>query len=1203
MSLFLDFLAGSLKGQSVELTSDWILIGSDPSCKVCLTDEGVAARHCVIEKTAAGYRVVDFSAGTTRVGDKEIKEPLELEPGDQLQVGSARFNVRFQKDTAADATIGFGREAMSWLEKVRAEHDQKSDPGVDDSEQATLLDPFGKAAIPDTEVVVKEEAPPPPAPKVPEIRKPSPVRSPVAKAPPPGPRTPDALKAITTISNPTQVWELIGNQHFVIERPDTSTQPIEVPDKFKKRARFVFIAGPHQERQVYLGDDEIVFGRGQDNEVVLHEPLAAIQQFKVTKRAGEYRLEPLGKTQPPTICNGNPLTAARTLLDGDLIAVGASVIEFKYPIFIGMDAPGGTLVVNMPRFSFRGDVLQQPLLSIGRDPSCDLFLDDDDVQRRHAEILFDEGKFILKDLSLAGVFVEGKRIVTRTIADGDVAHIAEFQLKFSVEGARCNIDIAEPAIESEKFAADVENLTPHQTLYRLALPADANPTRKPGADATAEPKVKKKKKRGWAPPRDVEKTPYAKIGIATAVIASLVVVASAAKQGTTAFLRRPISAVHSSTAFTAKATETLGSGDTCSACHEAFTGALAVRCQGCHEDHELRPLHGAIDCKACHSEHRQSGLGPALVSGERCARCHDKRHEKLLPMTAGPLALHPPQRAGSEGILAIRADLAFGEGKKDALHEKHASIEGRCAGCHANQDQTAQVENVWSSCMRCHGPEQQLASNVCSDCHREHGPAWAAPAPQIAKTKSPIGGALATLLLLLLPIPTVLSSLAFVRTRREERAAEQRRKEEEAAAAAAPAEGKLIHNINLEKCVGCASCVKACPNDVLALEPKRHKSTVVRFDDCKQCRACEQICPSGALTMAPAGAPPRMIELPDLDANYQTNIPGIYLIGEAAGKSLVKNANNLGFRVVQHMKLEGVAPGSAEENGVDVEVIMVGSGPGGLSAGITCFNDGLKHIIFEKDRLAFATIQTYPKKKELLAEPPEVANIGPLPVWDSYKEEVLEKWFGELKKYQLDIRCSEEVREIAPLEGKKGFKVTTSKGSYTSLRVVLATGTRGNPRRLAVPGADKDKVAFILIDADTHNNQDVMVCGGGDSAVEAAIAIANANNGSNRVSMSYRKASFDRIKDRNRESLDKAVAEKRITLYLETNPVEIKDDSVVLKKADGSTFEVPNHGLYCMLGADPPVTWLQKIGVQYVKKPENWSPGASDDLSFLELRP
>jgi len=342
-----------------------------------------------------------------------------------------------------------------------------------------------------------------------------------------------------------------------------------------------------------------------------------------------------------------------------------------------------------------------------------------------------------------------------------------------------------------------------------------------------------------------------------------------------------------------------------------------------------------------------------------------------------------------------------------------------------------------------------------------------------------------------------------------------------------------------------------------------------------------------------------MVELPDLDANYMTNIPGIYLIGEASGKSLVKNANNLGRRVIEHMMVEGVRPGSAAAAGVDVEVVAVGSGPGGLSVGISAFTRGLKHIVFEKDRKFSSTIQTYPKGKELLAEPPDVENIGPLPVWDSFKEEILGRWEEELKKYELDLRVNEEVRNIV-VRPEGGFAVTTSKGTTTCLRVVLGTGTRGNPRGIKVPGGDSDKVSYVLVDPDEYKGAHLMVVGGGDSAVEAAMALAQADPG-NVVTVSYRRDTFGRIKPRNNERIMELVASGRIILQMETNPAEIRPDVVVLKRNDGELIEVKNDALFCMLGADPPVKWLQSIGIAYVKKPESWSPGPTDDLTFLEL--
>jgi thioredoxin reductase/pSer/pThr/pTyr-binding forkhead associated (FHA) protein/NAD-dependent dihydropyrimidine dehydrogenase PreA subunit len=1173
------FRSGARAKETLELDRAKVVIGSSPKADVVLAEAGVAPEHCAIERLGEDYRIIDLGSaeGThhARIGGRDqfvrISGPALLHPGDSIWVGKSRIIVEFE---AKDRTLlGLKIAPDNTIVEVR----KAAKPSVDDA--PTLLDIRGRGK---------------------------------SRATPEAPRRVD--------ENPTQPWEGVTTESFVVERADTSNDPIEMPEAFRERPRLEFIAGPHVERRVYLGQDEITLGRAEDNIVVLHDPLAAPHLARVVFQGGAHRLIPIRfDAAQPLLLNGKPVTKLRILQPGDIIGVGASTIEMRIPSADANDETA-TEQTHRPRFCIRGDVLEQFQIVIGRDPAADLFLDDDEVERHHAKIAYTTEGFVLKDLGGGGTFVRGTRVVEQPIESGTVVHIAGWQLKCEIEGARLNLDVAEPiaSIEIERFASDVgEGSTPYQALYRLALPAEADPVRTPGAAATnmsEASKAKKKKKKAWVPPRDVQRSYQVPILIVAAVIVGLTFVAAVAQSGGRAFLRRTISAPHMDAEFKAALNDKLHTDDACRGCHQAFKGAVSTQCLSCHEGHGLRPQHAVeggsgakrpAACTDCHTEH-QPEMHAGLVAGARCAACHPNRHAKLLPVTPGPSIMAPPRRGQEEGVLIdIRADLGMtDETLVKEIHKKHASVERRCLACHAEINEKTKIQNSWSACFRCHSNPAHLSSMECADCHREHGKSWAPPVAQAKRFEAPPFLKIASVvLLLLLPLAFVLGFHAYARTRREEDVAEQKRLEEIAASKAAPAENKLVHNINLEKCVGCASCVNACPNDVLELEPKRHKSTVVRFDECKQCRACEQICPSGALTMAPAGAPPRMLELPDLDANFETNIQGVYLIGEAAGKSLVKNANNLGYRVVQHMLVTGIAPGTAKKLGYDLEVVAVGSGPGGLSTGISCFQSGLSHVILEKDRLFASTIQTYPKGKELLAEPPEVKNIGPLPVWDSYKEEILEKWNKELTKYTLDIRCSEEVRHISKLgNGKAGFKIITSKREYTCLKVVLATGTRGNPRQLKVPGGDSEKVNYILIDPDGHQDHDCLVVGGGDSAVEAAMALALSAEGSNRVSLSYRKASFERVKDRNKEQLMKLVEAKRIALHLETSPLEIRADSVILESKDGSTTVLANHVVYCMLGADPPVKWLKEVGVQYVKKPENWSPGATDDLSFLELQ-
>ena len=236
--------------------------------------------------------------------------------------------------------------------------------------------------------------------------------------------------------------------------------------------------------------------------------------------------------------------------------------------------------------------------------------------------------------------------------------------------------------------------------------------------------------------------------------------------------------------------------------------------------------------------------------------------------------------------------------------------------------------------------------------------------------------------LLLVGIAVLLMAGANVLTRRRE-------KKEAAAAAAAPQPHVLIHSINDDRCTGCDACVAVCPTDVLGLE--NHKSRVQRFGDCIQCEQCMMACPTQALVMHMDDEDPPPLKVPHLDPYYQTGVKGMYLIGEVAGKPLVKNAANIGRAVVEHMLREGIrnqsgagrrAEGSDSRSVAMVDVAIVGSGPGGLSAALTCMHHGLSYAVLEKEQVIASTVSRYPKGKDVMAEPYDVRNVSYLPVFD-----------------------------------------------------------------------------------------------------------------------------------------------------------------------------------------------------------------------------
>ncbi|HEU5059923.1 MAG TPA: NAD(P)-binding domain-containing protein, partial [Kofleriaceae bacterium] len=409
-----------------------------------------------------------------------------------------------------------------------------------------------------------------------------------------------------------------------------------------------------------------------------------------------------------------------------------------------------------------------------------------------------------------------------------------------------------------------------------------------------------------------------------------------------------------------------------------------------------------------------------------------------------------------------------------------------------------------------------------------------------------------------------------------------------AAGVGAPAVRILVHSINDDRCTGCDACVAVCPTNVLDLV--ENKSRVLRFQDCIQCEACMWACPTTALVMHPEGTEPPTYRMPDLDEFYQTRIPGQYLIGEVAGKPLVKNAANLGRAVVEHMLATGLRSLGNRRDAVDVAI--VGSGPGGLSAALTCIQRGLSYVVLEKDSLVASTIARYPKGKLIMAEPYEVANLSLLPVFDSSKEETIPIWKELIERVGLQIRMNETVEHCQPTPGGL-FEIRTNVGGYRAQRVVLATGLRGKPRTLGVQGENLPKVSSLLEDPDNHRGQTVCVVGGGDSALEAAIALADAGA---KVILTYRGKSFSRAQPKNRQTVESYEAQRRIKIKYQSEVVAFTEDTVTLQMADGTQKRYPNQAAFVLIGADPPIDWLGTMGIHYVERQHMHALPPSDRL-------
>ncbi len=377
--------------------------------------------------------------------------------------------------------------------------------------------------------------------------------------------------------------------------------------------------------------------------------------------------------------------------------------------------------------------------------------------------------------------------------------------------------------------------------------------------------------------------------------------------------------------------------------------------------------------------------------------------------------------------------------------------------------------------------------------------------------------------------------------------------------------------IDAGACIGCGTCVSACPeHDVLGIVMGR--AVVINGARCIGHGKCAEACPVGAIRIG-LGDITKRDDIPVLGPGGQTSVPGVWIAGELSGFALINNAVAQGRAVIEAIAATG-GPRVVGQSDV-LDVVIVGAGPAGMSAGLVAGELGLTSVILDQQG-AGGTILQYPRRKLVMVQPVEFPRLGRLPRHEYVKEELLEIWEGLHRDHGLDIRIGPRVTGV---KGKKGdFTVETTAGQWRARHVVLALGRRGTPRRLNVPGEDLAKVAFQLIDAEAYKGRRVLVVGGGDSAVEAAMGLAHQPGC--QVTLSYRKPELMRIKQRNAERIEAMIAEGRIDFRGDTNVKAIQDERVVL---DGPTGPVvlPNDEVFILAGGVPPFAFLREIGVAF----------------------
>jgi thioredoxin reductase (NADPH) len=378
--------------------------------------------------------------------------------------------------------------------------------------------------------------------------------------------------------------------------------------------------------------------------------------------------------------------------------------------------------------------------------------------------------------------------------------------------------------------------------------------------------------------------------------------------------------------------------------------------------------------------------------------------------------------------------------------------------------------------------------------------------------------------------------------------------------------------IDLGTCIKSGACIEACPEkDILGIVHGR--AALINASQCIGHGACFHACPVEAISLV-IGTEKRGVELPHVNQNFETNVPGIYIAGELGGMGLIKNSVEQGEAAVQSIVRSGV-----KKDPSVYDLIIIGAGPAGISASLTAKKHGLNFLTLEQDSLG-GTVFNFPRSKIVMTAPMQLPLYGKVKLFDTSKTELLELWQSVLAKNEIDIRENTKVESIEITGGR--FRVLTLQGeAFNTQAVLLAIGRRGSPRKLGVPGEGLEKVTYRLLEPENINGKRVVVVGGGDSAIEAALSLAEQNE----VVLSYRSDAFSRLKPKNREKLDAAVTQGKIKVKLKSNLLKIEPEKVVMTaEPSAETIILDNDLVYIFAGGELPTQFLQKAGVEITKR-------------------
>lgn len=377
--------------------------------------------------------------------------------------------------------------------------------------------------------------------------------------------------------------------------------------------------------------------------------------------------------------------------------------------------------------------------------------------------------------------------------------------------------------------------------------------------------------------------------------------------------------------------------------------------------------------------------------------------------------------------------------------------------------------------------------------------------------------------------------------------------------------------IDANRCICTGACVTACPEGEI-LGMLEGQALLVSPTKCIGHGACEAACPVEGIALV-FGTERRGVELPYVKENFETNVPGVYIAGELGGMGLIRNAVTQGREAVQYIR-ESI---TTRERDV-YDIAIVGAGPAGLAASLQAQKEKLSFITLDQEDVG-GTILTYPRQKLVMTQPMEIPLYGKVKFREIIKEELLGLWDDIIERTGLEVRTKEKVDVIEKQNGY--YRIVSQKDEYLAQRVLLAIGRRGTPRKLGVPGEMSSKVAYRMLEPEQYRKKRVLVVGGGDSAVEAALALSEQKG--TQVTLSYRKNVFSRIKEKNEARIERAIRDGIVKVLWESTVKEIRREEVILKMKD-KVGKLPNDYVFIFVGGVLPTQFLQKIGISIQKK-------------------